>query len=38
MTIVNYWGSFGTGDLSRATILAVKERVASWAKLNSLVQ
>ncbi len=32
MTIVNYWGRYGSGDLGRASIYIVKERVAAWAQ------
>jgi hypothetical protein len=32
MTIVNYWRRFGSGDLRRASIHTVKERVAVWAE------
>jgi hypothetical protein len=37
MTIVTYWERFGSGELGRASIHAVKERVAEWAKSHSLV-
>jgi hypothetical protein len=36
MTIVHYWRRFGSGDLSSASIHAIKERVAAWAQDHSL--
>lgn len=36
MTIVNYWGRFGYGDLNHASIESVKERVADWAQRHLL--
>lgn len=37
MTIVTYWKRFGTGDLGRASIHTVKERVAEWARSHAVV-
>lgn len=36
MTIVHYWKRFGSGDLSRASIHTIKERVSAWAQTHSL--
>ena len=37
MTVVNYWGRFGSGNLGSARIHTVKERVAEWAKSHPMV-
>lgn len=37
MTIVGYWGRFGRGDISRASIHTVKQRVAAWISTHAEV-
>src|SRR5690349_10670666 len=32
MTIVNYWKRFGSGELDKASIKKVRDRVAVWAR------